>query len=209
MVQPLAGLQDDSLSWPNDLEKPMEVFLATENEWKVKIAKRVIEQQYGVAVKPRNLNLAEPQCDNPVQIAKASVEEAYKLLSAPVVKCDSGLRIPALKGFPGPYSHYVERTLGVEGLLRVCDGLETREAAIYSVVAFCDKRLEPVTFYGETRGRLLEEKRGEHGYFFDFIFVPEGQRESMAEFDDAERWRFWAGPYKEFAEWYRASQPMF
>ena len=59
-----------------------------------------------------------------------------------------------------------------------------------------------MTFYGETRGRLLEGKVGEHGCFFDFIFVPEGHREAMAEFPDMQRWKFWAGPYQEFAEWY-------
>jgi XTP/dITP diphosphohydrolase len=147
-------------------------------------------------------NGQSPEWDDPVRIAQASVEEAYRLLDAPVVKCDSGLQVPSLKGFPGPYSNYVERTLGVEGLLRVCEGLENREAAIYSVVAFCDEHLQPVMFYGETCGRLLAEKRGGHGYFFDFIFVPEGYRETLAEFADTERWKFWAGPYEEFAEWY-------
>jgi len=166
------------------------------------IAKRVIQDQYGIVVQPMNLELTELQHDDPAVIARASVKEAYNLLGAPVIKCDSGIRIPGLNSFPGPYSNYVQRTIGVDGLLQVCDGLEDRSAVIYSVVAFCDQRLDPVAFYDETPGTLLKEKRGEHGYFFDFIFVPQGYTQTLAEFDDTKRWKFWKGAYGRFARWY-------
>jgi XTP/dITP diphosphohydrolase len=143
----------------------------------------------------------------PLVIARASVKEAYQLLGAPVIKCDSGLRIPGLSGFPGPYSSYVQRTLGVDGLLKICDMLKDRSAVIYSVVAFCDECLDPVTFYSEMAGTLLKHKQGKHGYFFDFIFVPVGYSRTMAEFDDTERWQFWKGAYEQFAEWYATTNP--
>jgi XTP/dITP diphosphohydrolase len=179
-----------------------EVYLATTNAWKVEIAKRVIEGQYRVTVKPRDLEVAELQHDDPIVIARTSVEDAYRVLGAPVIKCDVGIWIIGLNGFPGPYSSYVQRTLSVDDLLRLCDPLEDRRATIYSVVAFSDGRPRPVTFCGELPGTLLREKRGRHGYFFDFIFVPAGSDRALAEFDDSERWTFWRDAYERFARWY-------
>jgi len=184
----------------------MEVYLCTRNRWKIEIARRAIEEKYGILVKPTDVKVSELQHDDPEVIAKVSAKEAYHLLGGPVIKCDSGLRISALGGFPGPYSNYVERTLGVDGLLQVCDTLEDRSASIYSVVAFCDERLSPVSFYGETPGTVVKERRGGNGYFFDFIFVPQGFRRTLAEFDDTKRWEFWKEPYEQFAEWHAAQK---
>jgi XTP/dITP diphosphohydrolase len=179
-----------------------EVYLATRNNWKIKVARKAIEEQYGIVVVPRNLDVSEIQNDDPTIIARASVKEAYQILGAPVIKCESGLHILGLNGFPGPYSNYVERTLGIDGLLQVCAPLASRNAKIYSVIAFCDHQTDSVIFYDEMPGILLREKRGVHGYFFDSIFVPKDYEQSLAEIDDAERWVFWKGAYEKFAEWY-------
>lgn len=95
-------------------------------------------------------------------------------MSAPVIKCDSGLQISGLGGFPGPYSSYVERTLGVDRLLWACDRLKNRSATVYSVIAFCNGHCEPVMFHSETKGDLLKWRRGRYSYFFDFILYLKG-----------------------------------
>jgi XTP/dITP diphosphohydrolase len=178
------------------------VRLVTKNSWKVQIARHVVERQYGIVVQPTGIELGELQHDDPTVIARSSAVEAYRRLGEPVLKCDSGLRIPGLGGFPGPYSNYVERTLGIGGLLQACARLTNRRAAIYAVVAFCDGDLEPAVFHGVTVGTLLETQRGEFGYFFDSIFVPEGHDRTLAEFPDDERWVFWKEAFERFARWY-------
>lgn len=179
-----------------------EVYLATTNRWKVRIAKEVIENQYGIVVNPVKLNLHEIQHEDPIVIANTSAIDAYNLVKRPVIKCDSGIRIPALNGFPGPFSSYIEKTIGIDGLLKICENLADRSAFIFSVVSFCDERLEPYPFYGEKRGMLLTQKRGSNGYFFDFIFIPDGYDQTLAEFDDNRRWEFWKDAYESFAKWY-------
>ena len=37
----------------------------------------------------------------------------------PVIKNDSGLIVEALKGFPGPYTSYIEDTITEVGLLKL------------------------------------------------------------------------------------------
>jgi XTP/dITP diphosphohydrolase len=177
------------------------VYLATTNKWKVAVAKKIIEEQFGIQVIPVDLKLTEIQNDDAVEVVKAAVIEAYEKLKKPVIKSDSGIAIEALKGFPGPYSNYVERTIGIGGLIKLTSGLNDKTAKIYCIVCFFDgKQLKE--FVGETKGRIIDRKKGKHGYFFDFIFVPDGQSKALAEFDDSQRWKFWEEPYEKFARWY-------
>jgi XTP/dITP diphosphohydrolase len=57
-------------------------------------------------------------------IAAHGAREAYRHAGEPVIVDDAGLFVEALGGFPGPYSSYVEETLGVE-----LTGRLAREAA--------------------------------------------------------------------------------
>jgi len=182
------------------------IYLATTNKWKVAVAKRIIEGQFGIQVIPIDLKLTEIQNDDAVEVVKAAVREAYGKLKKPVIKSDSGIAVESLNGFPGPYSSYVERTIGIDGLIRLTKDLEDRTARIYSVVCFSNGK-ELKEFVGETKGRIINKRKGEHGYFFDFIFVADGQSKALAEFDDFQRWKFWKEAYEKFAKWYLKYQP--
>ena len=178
----------------------------TRNRWKVRIAKEVIEKRYGITLICEEMNVIELQSDDPEYIARESARTAAHALKKPVMTCDAGIRILKLNGFPGPYSNYVQRTIGVNGLIRLITGLEDKSAIIYSIVAYCEPGAESKSFYSETRGHLTEKVRGNHGYFFDFIFVPEGSRKVLAEFSDAVRWKFWRGSFEKFAQWYTTAR---
>jgi XTP/dITP diphosphohydrolase len=176
-------------------------YLATTNKWKIAVAKKAIEEQFGIKVIPIDLELIEIQDENAVEVVKAAAKQAYEKLEKPVIKTDSGLAIEALNGFPGVYSSYVEKTIGIDGLIKLTKDLKDKTAKIYSVICFFEgKKLKE--FYSETKGRIINKKKGKHGYFFDFIFVPNGQTKTLAEFDDSERWKFWKEAYESFARWY-------
>ncbi|MBS3056777.1 MAG: hypothetical protein J4473_05075 [Candidatus Aenigmarchaeota archaeon] len=49
---------------------------------------------------------------------------------------------------------------------------------------------------------IQHKKQGTNGYFFDFIFIPGGYEQVLAEFDDSKRWEFWKDAYESFARWY-------
>lgn len=93
---------------------------------------------------------------------------------------DAGLFINTLKGFPGPFSAYVFQTIGNEGILRLMENEENKEAYFKSVIAvYYNNKIE--LFVGETRGSILLEKHGKKGFGFDPIFVPTGEEQSFAE----------------------------
>jgi XTP/dITP diphosphohydrolase len=80
----------------------------------------------------------EIQSDDLGPIAAHGAREAHRHADEPVVVDDAGLFIEGLGGFPGPYSSYVENTLGVEGVWEVASDLEDRRAAFRCVLAYCD-----------------------------------------------------------------------
>ncbi|MEM4061829.1 MAG: non-canonical purine NTP pyrophosphatase, partial [Desulfurococcaceae archaeon] len=62
----------------------------------------------------RDLKL-EIQSDSIEEVVLKSAMIAYAVLSKPVLVEDAGLFIEALNGFPGPYSSYVYRNIGIKG----------------------------------------------------------------------------------------------
>ena len=94
---------------------------------------------------------------------------------------DSGLFVRALRGFPGPYSSYVYSTLGVEGLLKLMEGVEDRSAYFESAMAYTDALGRVRVFTGRVYGVIAEEPAGRGGFGFDPIFIPAGYSSAFAE----------------------------
>ena len=111
--------------------------------------------------------------------------ELAELVDHMVMADDSGLFVDALDGEPGVYS---SRYGGEDGndalnnrtLLRNLKGRE-RTAAFRTVIALITENGKEYTVKGECRGRILEEPRGDNGFGYDPLFVPEGYSETFAQ----------------------------
>jgi XTP/dITP diphosphohydrolase len=151
-------------------------FFVTGNIHKFNEARRVLVE-YGISVAMLNIDAIEIQDDSLENIAKTSAIDAAKKSNLPVFVEDAGLFINALKGFPGPYSSYIYRTIGAGGILKLMQGERKRDAYFSSVVAFCNPResFEPKIFQGKVEGRITYEEKGKQGFGFDPIFQPYGR----------------------------------
>ena len=85
-----------------------------------------------------DFDYTEIQADELAPIAARGAREAYREAGEPVVVDDAGLFIEALDGFPGPYSSYVEETLGIERVWNLARELDDRRAAFRCTLAYCD-----------------------------------------------------------------------
>ncbi|MFA9518480.1 non-canonical purine NTP pyrophosphatase, partial [Halopenitus sp. H-Gu1] len=90
------------------------------------------------SIKRLEYDYTEIQSHELAPIAAHGAREAYRYAGEPVLVDDAGLFIEEIDGFPGPYSSYVEDTLGVEGVHRVATGLEDQRASFRCVLAYCD-----------------------------------------------------------------------
>jgi XTP/dITP diphosphohydrolase len=108
----------------------------TTNEGKVREALEYLDD-----VAQLEYDYVEVQADSLGPVAAHGAREAYRHARAPVLVDDAGLFVDALGGFPGPYSSYVEDTLGVERVGELCaDEPEPRRAAFRCTLAYCDGR---------------------------------------------------------------------
>lgn len=98
---------------------------------------------------------------------------------------DTGLEVEALNNAPGVFSaryagpgHNSEANM--KKLLHEMEGKENRKARFRTVIALLLDGKE-YTFEGIVKGNIIEEKRGDSGFGYDPIFVPEGYDLTFAE----------------------------
>ena len=172
----------------------------TGNWYKIISAKRILEP-LGIEVENVKMETTEIQANTIEEVAKYSAKEASDKLKCNVLKNDTGLCIDALKGFPGPYTHYVDEKIGEDGILKLLDGVENRKASFIEAFAYCEYGKEPIVFKSITTGTIALEKSGTYGWSWDYIFIPDGYDKTMANYPDDERCLVWnTDAYKELAE---------
>jgi len=163
-----------------------ELYFVTSNSNKVAEAQKVLEK-FGVkVVQVESAKKVELQLPSLAEIALRAARVAYLELRAPLFVEDSGLFVEALGGFPGPYSSYVYKTIGIRGILKLMEGVGNRRAWFESAVALICPPFEKV-FVGRVYGSIATEARGSGGFGFDPIFVPEGETRTLAEMSVEEK----------------------
>ena len=98
---------------------------------------------------------------------------------------DTGLEVEALNGEPGVYSaRYAgepsNSQRNIEKLLENLKGVENRKAQFTTVIAVI---LNDKTYFfeGAVHGKIIDNQRGEGGFGYDSVFVPDGYDKTFAE----------------------------
>ncbi len=114
---------------------------------------------------------------------------ASKYCDAPAFADDSGLEVFALNGEPGIYSARYAPTdpERIAKLLKNLEGKEDRSARFVCVIAIAFNGEVIETFEGEIRGAIGFEPKGENGFGYDPIFIPEGETRTFAELSSEEK----------------------
>ena len=166
----------------------MEIRFVTGNQGKVNEIRRWLEP-YGFGVVMDNDRFVEVQADT---LETVIIEGMGELLERRgrdewFMKDDSGLFIDSLGGFPGVYSAYVQRTIGNGGILTLMENVKDRRAVFRTVIGLNvpDKGLS--VFRGECRGTISVRERGDMGFGYDPIFIPDGRKETFAEMSTDEK----------------------
>jgi XTP/dITP diphosphohydrolase len=129
-----------------------------------------------------------------VENALLKARHAARITRLPALADDSGLCVEQLDGAPGLYS---ARYAGAHGdapanrakLLHALEGVpaERRGAFFICVLVLLRHADDPAPLIAEGRwhGRVLEAERGDGGFGYDPLFLPDGQTLSAAEIDPA------------------------
>ena len=161
------------------------IVFATNNAHKLEEVAAILGENYEV------LSLREIGCETDIPetadtFAGNALQKAHYVKEHFGYDCfadDSGLEVDALDGAPGVYSARYSGGGSEENmtkLLHNLTGKSERGAQFRTVIALLigdDTRL----FEGIVRGSIIEERRGEGGFGYDPIFVPEGYDKTFAE----------------------------
>ena len=140
------------------------------------------------------LSLNDISCQTDTPETAATLEGHALLKSSYIYKnyhldCfadDTGLEVEALNGAPGVYS---ARYAGGEGhdaqanmlkLLHELEGKENRKAQFRTAISLILDGKEYL-FEGVIKGEIIKEKRGDSGFGYDPVFMPEGYDRTFAE----------------------------
>ena len=98
---------------------------------------------------------------------------------------DTGLEVEALDGAPGVYSaryagEECDSEANMRKLLENLTGKTNRNAQFRTVIALIING-EEMLFNGIVKGSIATEKKGDSGFGYDPIFVPEGHSASFAQ----------------------------
>lgn len=152
------------------------VWFMTGNTGKVREAKHALEP-LGFKVKQlivEGVDIMEPQCEDLETVARSKLKQARHHLPNPndaLMVEDAGLFVEPLDGFPGVYSAYVLKTLGCDGILKLMEGHERRNAEFQAVAALLLDGSIHIS-KGICPGTLALNASGMEGFGFDPIFIP-------------------------------------
>jgi len=179
---------------------PGRLIAATHNPGKVRELADLLGGAGFTAVSAGELGLPEPEetADTFRGNAELKALAAARASGEPALADDSGLSCDGLSGAPGIYS---ARWAGPEKDFRLAmqkveegikaettdDGEVDGRASFICVLslAWPDGHVE--SFEGIVRGQLVFPPRGEKGFGYDPIFVPEGETETFGEMDQAKK----------------------
>ena len=128
--------------------------------------------------------------DNALEKARAVAHE----LGVPAIADDSGIEVDALGGGPGPRSARFagEGASDADNLAKLI-GLvadvepDARTARYRCVAAIAWPDGRTMHAEGTCEGTLITRPRGDRGFGYDPVFVPQGERRTMAELGDEEK----------------------
>ncbi|MEX0894474.1 MAG: RdgB/HAM1 family non-canonical purine NTP pyrophosphatase [Balneolaceae bacterium] len=114
----------------------------------------------------------------------------YQRTGIPSLSDDTGLEVEALGGEPGVYSaRYAGPDATYEDnvlkLLEEMKGIENRSARFRTVVALVSEK--ELLFEGVCEGEIISQPRGEKGFGYDPVFLPDGFNRTFAELNAEEK----------------------
>lgn len=173
--------------------------LASHNAGKVREI-RALLAPFGVdVVSAGDLGLEEPAETESTFAGNARIKAHYAAQKSglPALSDDSGIMVDALDGAPGVYTadwaetpagrDFVMAMTKVWNLLEEKGAPEPRSAHFNATLCLAWPDGHDEIFEGQVFGRIVWPMRGQNGFGFDPVFLPDGKSQTFGEMDPAEK----------------------
>jgi XTP/dITP diphosphohydrolase len=174
----------------------MKLVFATNNKHKLEEVSAILGSGFTLTTPP-DCGITEDIPETQETLEGNALQKAHYIHDRTGLDCfadDTGLEVTALDGAPGVRSARYAADAGYGSkpdgsgtfddnnrlLLKNLEGKSDRSARFRTVIALILDGREYL-FDGRVEGRIIDEYRGEGGFGYDPVFVPEGSTETFAE----------------------------
>lgn len=166
----------------------MKLVFATNNKHKLDEVRKITSHHPVEIVSLVEINCFDDIPETADTLEGNALQKAHYIQEKFGLNCfadDTGLEVEALNNAPGVYSaRYAgpghDSEANMKKLLHEMEGMENRKARFRTVIALVWNG-KTYTFDGVVNGTITTTKRGENGFGYDPIFIPEGYEQTFAE----------------------------
>ncbi|UCH14352.1 MAG: RdgB/HAM1 family non-canonical purine NTP pyrophosphatase [Bacteroidales bacterium] len=163
------------------------LIFATNNQHKVNEIRNILGDRFDLA-SLKDLKFNENIPEEHHSLEENAAGKALFIYNRYKTDCfadDTGLEVEALDGEPGVYSaRYAGDQCNfddnINKILNKLKGINNRKARFRTVISLVENG-RVINFEGSVYGRILDEKRGIHGFGYDPVFLPDGHEITFAE----------------------------
>ena len=169
------------------------LIFATNNQHKVDEIRRVIgDKLHIITLKEAGIDIDIPEPHNTLEAnATEKSTTIHRLTQQNCFSEDTGLETEALEGEPGVKSaryagdakNFQEN---IDKLLYKLNGISNRKARFRTVISLIWNN-KVYLFEGVCNGRVIEDQKGNQGFGYDPVFIPDGAGKTFAEMSMEEK----------------------
>jgi len=171
----------------------MKLIIASNNKHKIKEIKEILSGKFSEIVSLREAGIEHETIEDGASFAENAYKKAREISEisgAAALADDSGICVDALDGAPGIYSARFSGGTDEDNnrlLLEKLRSKDDKNAHYTCAVSLVYPNGDHVFAEGYMYGRITDEPRGERGFGYDPLFIPENESRTVAEMTDEEK----------------------
>lgn len=156
----------------------MSWIFVTGSSHKIDEARRIL----GETLEHISIELPEIQAVKCEEVVESKARAAYEIIKKPVIVEDTGLRVLPWGQLPGALVRWFIDEVSASGICKMLDGFDSRAAIAETVIGTFDGKYFR-SYHGEVFGSISDRPRGDYGFGWDRIFIPENSKLTLGEMD--------------------------
>lgn len=172
------------------------LIFATNNQHKADEIRAVLGENFNIiTLKEAGINIDIPEPHDTLEAnASEKSKTIFLLTNKDCFSEDTGLEVEAIKGEPGVKSARYAGTNrsfdeNIEKLLINLSSTANRNARFRTIISLLINGNEYL-FEGICKGKITLNRKGENGFGYDPVFIPDGSDKTFAEMDMTEKNKF-------------------
>jgi XTP/dITP diphosphohydrolase len=170
-----------------------EIIFATNNQHKLEEITTITKDKIKL-LSLKEIGFYEDIPETSATIQGNAIQKATYIFDRFAKECfadDTGLEVEALDGAPGVWSarYAGENATYQDNVIKLLDALKgtTNRKARFKTVIALKTNEETITFEGIINGLIIDTARGNSGFGYDPVFVPEGYEQTFAEMSSEQK----------------------